>query len=94
MIDTLTEIPNYLHNLISGRKHVQLQSIMEETSTNIYLASPFHNTCKLIDNDKRSSHIYISGETNASINRAKELIIKLAAQKVKQKSFTSFHCRY
>ncbi|GAA5812917.1 hypothetical protein MFLAVUS_006378 [Mucor flavus] len=83
IVDTLNEIPYYLHNLLSGRKHVQLQSIMEETSTNIYLTSPFHDTCKLIDNDKRASTIYISGDSVSSISRAKELLIKLAAQKSK-----------
>lgn len=60
---------------------------MEETSTNIYLTSPFHDTCKLIDNDKRASTIYISGDSVSSISRAKELLIKLAAQKVNSFSF-------
>lgn len=82
IVDTLEEIPYYLHNLVSGRKHVQLQSIMEETATNIYLQSPFNNTCKIIDNEKKSPTIYLSGESITSLNRAKELLCKLAAQKV------------
>ncbi|KAI7873515.1 uncharacterized protein EV154DRAFT_396922, partial [Mucor mucedo] len=83
LVETLDTIPYYLHNLVSGRKHVQLQSIMEETATNIYLQSPFNNTCKIIDNEKKSPTIYLTGESMTNLNRAKELLCKLASQKSK-----------
>ncbi|OAD77214.1 hypothetical protein PHYBLDRAFT_142718 [Phycomyces blakesleeanus NRRL 1555(-)] len=83
--DTL-EIPHHLHNLMAGRKHSHLQPIMEETATNIYLQSPF--TSQIHSNT--SSHlsdtsglINITGESTVSIQRAKELLTRLAAQKVK-----------
>ncbi|CAO3630340.1 unnamed protein product [Mucor hiemalis] len=79
-VDSLDHISLHLHHLIAGRKHAQLQSIMEETGTNIYLHSPFTNLCNSKD-DKSS--IYLTGESMTNISRAKELICKLSAQKSK-----------
>ncbi|CAO3632359.1 unnamed protein product [Mucor fragilis] len=84
-VDTLSDIPHHLHFLIAGRKHVQLQSIMEETSTNIYLQSPL---CNLIDQDNRNGMIYLTGNSPSDSARAKDLLKKLAAQKTK-----SMHCK-
>lgn len=58
---------------------MQLQSIMEETSTNIYLQSPL---CNLIDQDNRNGMIYLTGNSPSDSARAKDLLKKLAAQKV------------
>ena len=82
--DTL-DIPYYLHNLIAGRKHSYLQSIMEETATNIYLQSAFtkigctqHMATPV---GERSGTIHLTGESNG-ISRAKEMINKLMIRKV------------
>ncbi|KAI9498114.1 hypothetical protein BDB00DRAFT_801188 [Zychaea mexicana] len=83
--DTL-DIPYYLHNLIAGRKHNYLQSIMEETATNIYLQSAFtkigctqHMATPV---GERSGTIHLTGELNG-IARAKEMINKLLIRKSK-----------
>lgn len=85
--DTL-QIPYYLHNLIAGRKHINIQSILEETNTNIYLQSPFtklgdsqHMAIPVAD---RSGTIHLTGD-NAGISRAQEMLKKLTTQKVKEK---------
>ncbi|CDS11242.1 hypothetical protein LRAMOSA03505 [Lichtheimia ramosa] len=83
--DTL-QIPYYLHNLISGRKHINIQSILEETNTNIYLQSPFtklgdsqHMAIPVAD---RSGTIHLTGDS-AGISRAQEMLKKLTTQKAK-----------
>ncbi|KAI9279008.1 hypothetical protein BDA99DRAFT_493747 [Phascolomyces articulosus] len=80
------DIPYYLHNLIAGRKHNYLQSIMEETATNIYLQSAFtkigstqHMATPV---GERSGTIHLTGELNG-IARAKEMINKLMIRKNK-----------
>jgi len=65
---------------------VQLQSIMEETSTNIYLQSPL---CNLIKQDNRNGMIYLTGKSPSDSARAKDLLKKLAAQKVNMTTFAS-----
>ncbi|KAI8645403.1 hypothetical protein BD408DRAFT_459344 [Parasitella parasitica] len=84
-VDSLHDIPCYLHFLLSGRKHVQLQSIMEETSTNIYLQSPFSH---LTTQDQNDGLIYLTGESTSGLVRAKELLKKLTAQKLQ-----SMYCK-
>lgn len=64
---------------------MQLQSIMEETSTNIYLQSPL---CNSIDEDNHSGLIYLTGESPSDLARAKDLLKKLTAQKV---NMTTLH---
>ncbi|KAI7875347.1 hypothetical protein K492DRAFT_152822 [Lichtheimia hyalospora FSU 10163] len=83
--DTL-QIPYYLHNLIAGRKHINIQSILEETNTNIYLQSPFtklgdsqHMAIPVAD---RPGTIHLTGDS-AGISRAQEMLKKLTAQKAK-----------
>ncbi|KAI8879815.1 hypothetical protein K501DRAFT_192731, partial [Backusella circina FSU 941] len=71
------EVPNYIHNLIGGRKHAQLHSITEETATSIYLESPFSTIC----GKEPVNTIYLSGESASEVKRAKELLIKLANKK-------------
>ncbi|KAI9303450.1 hypothetical protein BJ944DRAFT_289386 [Cunninghamella echinulata] len=83
--DTL-EIPCYLHYLVAGRKHHHLQSIMEETGTNIYLTSPFMKLSDIqymsLPVDERYGTIHLTG-TLQGIQRAKDLLMKLTAQKKK-----------
>ncbi|KAL9548218.1 hypothetical protein MBANPS3_005799 [Mucor bainieri] len=79
-VDTLSDIPHHLHFLIAGRKHVQLQAIMEETSTSIYLQSPL---CNLVEEGAHNGNIYLTGESPSDLARAKDLLKKLAAQKMK-----------
>ncbi|KAI8081949.1 uncharacterized protein B0P05DRAFT_538748 [Gilbertella persicaria] len=80
-VEKLDQIPYYLHNLIAGRKHVQLQSIMEETSTNIYLQSPFSHVCT--EKEMQQGIVYLTGESMPGLNRARDLLVKLSAQKLK-----------
>ncbi|KAI8380973.1 uncharacterized protein BYT42DRAFT_604031 [Radiomyces spectabilis] len=83
--DTL-QLPYHLHNLVAGRKHHRLFSIMEDTVTNIYLQSPFatsssHSTT---NPTSPSTHgvIYITGDPTG-IQKAKESLQTVAAQKMK-----------
>ncbi|KAH8549664.1 hypothetical protein BGW37DRAFT_459270 [Umbelopsis sp. PMI_123] len=83
----IIDIPARLHNLVCGRKRCYLQSIMEETSTNIYLPSAFTNVNHpelSIQDDihHQSSRIYVTGSTS-SITRAKDMLNKLYVQKTK-----------
>ncbi|CEP09750.1 hypothetical protein [Parasitella parasitica] len=84
-IEFLHDIPCFLHFLLSGRKHVQLHSVMDETATNIYLQSPFSHLTRQHQDD---GLIYLTGESTSSLARAKELLKKLTAQKMK-----SMHCK-
>ncbi|KAI9284365.1 hypothetical protein BC943DRAFT_381309 [Umbelopsis sp. AD052] len=85
--DTI-DIPARLHNLVCGRKRCYLQSIMEETSTNIYLPSAFTNVNHpemSVQDDlhhHQSARIYVTG-TPSSITRAKDMLNKLYVQKTK-----------
>lgn len=81
--DTIN-IPARLHNLVCGRKRCYIQSIMEETSTNIYLPSAFSNVNhpENTAQDDQSAIIYITG-TSSSITRAKDMLSKLYIQKTK-----------
>ena len=67
------EIDQKLHALIAGRKRSMLQSIMEETATNIYLPSPLqgligpdfgqpNNTSPGTPNKLNPNVIWITGE--------------------------------
>lgn len=87
--DTIN-IPARLHNLVCGRKRCYIQSIMEETSTNIYLPSAFSNVNhpENTAQDDQSAIIYITG-TSSSITRAKDMLSKLYIQKVQNISMLS-----
>jgi hypothetical protein len=57
---------------------------MEETSTNIYLQSPFSNLCTITNKGLHQKHsiIHVTGESVTGVNRAKDLLLKLSTQKV------------
>ncbi|CAO3595653.1 unnamed protein product [Absidia cylindrospora] len=74
-------LPPLLHNILGGKRHYQLQSVMEETATNIYLEPPFiigHVGTPL---QQQHGIVYISGDTIGT-KRAKVLVKKLAEQKL------------
>jgi hypothetical protein len=70
-----------LHHLICGRKRTGLQSILEETASSIYFPSPFI----FETGDDYSPSIHITGESN-DVVRVKDMLTKLASQKVKRKN--------
>ncbi|SAM09295.1 hypothetical protein [Absidia glauca] len=83
--DTI-DVPCYMQHLIAGKRQQQLQTIMEETGTNIYLQSPFLKLSDLqhmeLPVDQRDGVIHLTGTPNG-IQRAKDLIRKLTVQKKK-----------
>ncbi|KAI8075266.1 hypothetical protein BC940DRAFT_287883 [Gongronella butleri] len=73
-------LARHLHNIVGGRRHYQLQSVMEETATNIYLAAPFligHHDTPL---DEQQALVHISGDPQ-NVAKCKQLVKKLADQK-------------
>jgi hypothetical protein len=82
-------IPWKLHYLLCGRKRATLQPIIDETLVNIYFPSPFTNNDTTsassyddenLDNDQPP--IFITGDAT-SVARSKEMLTKLANQKVR-----------
>lgn len=65
-----------------------MQAIMEETSTNIYLQSPFSH---LTTEDRDEGFIHLTGDSNSGLVRAKDLLKKLTAQKVKLSTYLRLH---
>jgi hypothetical protein len=63
---------------------------MEETSTNVYLQSPFSH---LTTEDQEGGFIYLTGDSNSSLIRAKDLLKKLTAQKVKLSTCLRLHLK-
>lgn len=74
-------LPPLLHNILGGKRHYQLQSVMEETATNIYLEAPFAIGHVGLALQQQQGLVYISGDT-AGTKRATLLAKKLAEQKV------------
>ena len=74
------ELPLKLHYLICGRKRCGLLPIIEETSTNIYFPSPFLQ--RPYEDDDYKAKIYITGEKSSQVARVKDMLNKLAVQKV------------
>ncbi|KAI8333588.1 hypothetical protein BC941DRAFT_433867 [Chlamydoabsidia padenii] len=79
-IDSVS-LPPLLHNILGGKRHYQLQSVMEETATNIYLETPFAVGHVGIPFQQQQGLVYISGDT-AGTKRATLLAKKLAEQKL------------
>ena len=97
----ILRVPLKLHNLICGRKRAGLQPIIEETTTNIYFPSPFGDLSSVEQGmdvavvtdggatpllEELSPPIYITGEP-VNVTRVKEMLNKLAIQKVKKTIF-------
>ncbi|SAM00522.1 hypothetical protein [Absidia glauca] len=79
-IDSVS-LPPLLHNILGGKRHYQLQSVMEETATNIYLEAPFAIGHVGLALQQQQGLVYISGDT-AATKRATLLAKKLAEQKL------------
>ncbi|KAI9308057.1 hypothetical protein BJ944DRAFT_175465 [Cunninghamella echinulata] len=79
-IESVT-LPICVHNILGGKRHYQLQSVMEETATNIYLEPPFliGHVGKSLQHLQRT--VYISGDATGT-TRAKCLVKKLGEQKL------------
>ncbi|ORX43466.1 hypothetical protein DM01DRAFT_1340736 [Hesseltinella vesiculosa] len=74
------DLPLYLHNSLGGRRHYQLQSVMEETATNVYLHHPFligHNSLPL----EHRAPVYITGD-GFQVTQCVNILQKIADQKV------------
>ncbi|KAL1916300.1 uncharacterized protein VTP21DRAFT_5917 [Calcarisporiella thermophila] len=73
-----------LHNLICGRKRCHLETIMQETATNIYFPSPLTSLTSLKStlSEESETVIYLTGDPTG-IQRAKDMLFKLATQKTK-----------
>lgn len=82
----MCEIDKKLHTIIAGRKRSVLQSIQEETATNIYLPSPLQGLLgpelsppNLADN--MSKTIWITGEF-FGVQRARDMLYQFSTTKV------------
>ena len=88
------DIDHKLHSIIAGRRRSAIQSIQEETATNIYFHSPLQGLVgpevgannlsqPPIGSAPRQSNstIWITGEF-FGVQRARDMLCKLAAQKV------------
>ncbi|TFK23126.1 cytoplasmic protein [Coprinopsis marcescibilis] len=83
------EIDQKLHGIVAGRKRSTLQSIQEETATNIYLPSPLQG---LVGPDPAASGgtnlgntrniIWITGEF-FGVQRARDMLYQVSLQKAK-----------
>lgn len=89
----MCEIDKKLHTIIAGRKRSMLQSIQEETATNIYLPSPLQgllgpdlSPSNLADS--LSKAIWITGEF-FGVQRARDMLYQVSTTKVRQSFFSS-----
>ena len=90
------EIEYNLHPIVAGRKRSMLQSIQEETATNIYLPSPLQglvgpdllNPASPSSALRNNNVIWITGEF-FGVQRARDMLLQVAATKVGWK-FTCF----
>jgi len=80
------EIDYKLHNIVGGRKRAVIQTIQEETATNVYLASPFAGVLGAPNNRpqgiaSRLNTVYITGEF-FGVQRAKDMLFQVSVHKV------------
>ncbi|KAG5648158.1 hypothetical protein DXG03_006112 [Asterophora parasitica] len=83
----LCEIDHKLHAIIAGRKRSVLQSIQEETATNIYLPSPLQGLMgpelgSSVGNFRNSNVIWITGEF-FGVQRARDMLYQVSVNKSK-----------
>lgn len=80
------EIDHKLHSIIAGRKRSTLQSIQEETATNIYYPSPLHGLMgpEVITSTGTNSRntIWITGEF-FGVQRARDMLFSVSVNKSK-----------
>ncbi|KLO20412.1 cytoplasmic protein [Schizopora paradoxa] len=98
MIDELSglqtdycEIDHKLHPIIAGRRRNTIQTIQEETGTNIYFPSPFHGLNGIAANGavpaadavaRDKNIVWITGEY-FGVKRAKDMLFQLSLHKSK-----------
>ncbi|KAG6911775.1 hypothetical protein DXG01_000021 [Tephrocybe rancida] len=83
----LCEIDHKLHAIIAGRKRSVLQSIQEETATNIYLPSPLQGLmgpelATSVGNFRNANVIWITGEF-FGVQRARDMLYQVSVNKSK-----------
>ncbi|KAG5639321.1 hypothetical protein H0H81_004524 [Sphagnurus paluster] len=81
------EIDHKLHAIISGRKRNVLQTIQEETATNIYLPSPLQGLMgpdlgTTVGNFRNTNVIWITGEF-FGVQRARDMLYQVSVNKSK-----------
>ncbi|EPQ25950.1 uncharacterized protein PFL1_06405 [Pseudozyma flocculosa PF-1] len=79
------EIDYKLHNIIGGRKRCVVQTIQEETGTNVYLPTPFAGTLSGGRNAPppgRQNTIHITGEF-FGVQRARDMLFQVSLHKSK-----------
>ena len=78
----MIEIDYKLHNLIAGRKRAVIQSIQEETATNIYFPTSFSTLFGSNQSlSAKQNLIFITGDF-FGVQRAREMIYRAANQTV------------
>lgn len=79
------EIDYKLHNIIGGRKRCLVQTIQEETATNIYMPTPFSgvfSTNRSTSLAARQNTLYITGEF-FGVQRARDMLYQVSTHKSK-----------
>jgi len=77
------EIDYKLHNIISGRKRCVVQTIQEETATNIYFPTPLSGVIggKTSSLQAKQNLIFITGEF-FGVQRARDMLFQVSLHKV------------
>lgn len=86
------EIDYKLHNIIGGRKRCVIQTIQEETATNIYFPTPFSGVLGSNRNPTvlaKQNTVHITGEF-FGVQRARDMLFQVSMHKVRTKSLWSF----
>jgi len=79
------EIDYKLHNIISGRKRAVVQTIQEETATNIYFPTPLSGVIggKTTSLQSKQNLIFITGEF-FGVQRARDMLFQVSLHKVRR----------
>lgn len=78
------EIDYKLHNIISGRKRCVVQTIQEETGTNLYFPTPLSGVfeTKNLSLVGKQNLIFITGEF-FGVQRARDMLFQVSLHKVR-----------
>ena len=81
------EIDYKLHNIISGRKRCVVQTVQEETGTNIYFPTPLSGVLGSKNPNllAKQNLIFITGEF-FGVQRARDMLFQVSLHKVDRKS--------
>lgn len=82
------EIDYKLHNIIAGRKRSVIQTIQEETATNIYFPTPLSGVLQSRDPVlmAKQNLIFITGEF-FGVQRARDMLFQVSLHKVRLNLF-------